>query len=168
MKSILRSLITAFSIFLLGINVALAADADITVNGRVVAKPCTVATSTASVDLGDLYALNLKNAGSASDWKQVILELINCPIGTSNVTATFSGVIDSTGYYKNQGTSGNLQLQLQDDSGINLSNGKTKTLAVNDSTLSVRFPLQIRVLTVNGSATQGTIQTVINVIYTYA
>ena len=32
-----------------------AADVTITVNGKVVAKPCTVSTTNATVDLGDLY-----------------------------------------------------------------------------------------------------------------
>ncbi len=33
-----------------------AADVTITVNGKVVAKPCTVSTTNATVDLGDLYS----------------------------------------------------------------------------------------------------------------
>ena len=35
-----------------------AADITITVNGKVVAKPCTVSTTNASVDLGDLYTFS--------------------------------------------------------------------------------------------------------------
>lgn len=161
-------LIIVFLIFSVKVPVTFAADATITINGRVVAKPCTVSTSTATVDLGDLYAFNLRSPGAASDWKSVNLDLINCPVGTSKVTATFSGIVDSTGHYKNQGTAGNIQLQLQDDGGGSLTNGKTKMLTVNDSTLSVSFPLRVRTLTVNGSATQGSIQAVINVTYTYA
>lgn len=34
-----------------------AADVTITVNGKVVAKPCTVSTTNANVELGDLYTL---------------------------------------------------------------------------------------------------------------
>ncbi|VTN11496.1 Uncharacterised protein [Raoultella terrigena] len=41
-------------------------------------------------------------------------------------------------------------------------------MQVDDATQSARFPLQVRALTVNGGATQGTIQAVINVTYTYA
>ena len=37
-----------------------AADVTITVNGKVVAKPCTVSTANATVDLGDLYSLSLQ------------------------------------------------------------------------------------------------------------
>ena len=144
------------------------ADVTITVNGKVVAKPCTVSTTTATVELGDLYTFSLVNAGSSSAWHSVALELSNCPVGTSRVTASFSGTADSTGYYKNQGTAGNIQLELQDDSGNRLNTGATKSVVVDDASQSARFPLQVRALSVNGGATQGTIQAVINVTYTYA
>lgn len=145
-----------------------AADITITVNGRVVAKPCTIDTTHASVDLGDLYTFNLATAGSVSDWHSTTLDLSNCPVGTSRVTATFSGTTDSTGYYKNQGSADNIQIELQDSSGTALSNGVQKTVTVDDSSHSVHFPLQIRALSVNGGAMQGTIQAVISVTYTYA
>jgi minor fimbrial subunit len=87
-----------------------AADVTITVNGKVVAKPCTVSTVNATVDLGDLYTFSLVSAGAASAWHSVALDLSNCPVGTSRVTASFSGTADATGYYKNQGTAGNIQL----------------------------------------------------------
>lgn len=145
-----------------------AADITITVNGKVVAKPCTVSTTNATVELGDLYTFSLVSAGAASAWHSVSLDLSNCPIGTSRVTASFSGTADATGYYKNQGTAGNIQLELQDDGGTTLNNGATKAVQVDDSTQSARFPLQVRALTVNGGATQGTIQAVISVTYTYA
>ena len=145
-----------------------AADITITVNGKVVAKPCTVSTTNATVDLGDLYTFSLVSAGAASAWHGVSRDLSNCPVGTSRVTASFSGTADATGYYKNQGTAGNIQLELQDDGGTTLNNGATKSVQVDDSTQSARFPLQVRALTVNGGATQGTIQAVISVTYTYA
>ena len=84
------------------------------------------------------------------------------------VTASFSGAADSTGYYKNQGTAQNIQLELQDDSGNTLNTGATKTVQVDDSSQSAHFPLQVRALTVNGGATQGTIQAVISITYTYS
>lgn len=145
-----------------------AADVTITVNGKVVAKPCTVSTTNATVDLGDLYTFSLVSAGSSSAWHSVALNLSNCPVGTSRVTASFSGTADATGYYKNQGTAGNIQLELQDDGGTTLNTGATKSVQVDESTQSASFPLQVRALTVNGGATQGTIQAVINVTYTYA
>ena len=70
-----------------------AADVTITVNGKVVAKPCTVSTTNATVELGDLYTFSLVSAGAASAWHSVALDLSNCPIGTSRVVATFSGML---------------------------------------------------------------------------
>ena len=145
-----------------------AADVTITVNGKVVAKPCTVSTVNATVDLGDLYTFSLVSAGAASPWHSVALTLSNCPVGTSRVTASFSGTADATGYYKNQGTAGNIQLELQDEGGTTLNTGARKEVQVDDATQSASFPLQVRALTVNGGATQGTIQAVISVTYTYA
>ncbi|MBE0128463.1 fimbrial protein [Citrobacter amalonaticus] len=156
------------AVFLAASAVVQAADVTITVNGKVVAKPCTVSTTNATVELGDLYTFSLVTAGSSSAWHTVALELSNCPVGTSRVTASFSGTADSTGYYKNQGTAGNIQLELQDDSGNRLNTGATKSVVVDDASQSARFPLQVRALSVNGGATQGTIQAVINVTYTYA
>ncbi|VUS86849.1 fimbrial protein [Klebsiella spallanzanii] len=144
-----------------------AADVTITVNGKVVARPCTISTPKATVDLGDLYTFNMLSPGAASGWHSVTLDLSNCPVGTSRVTATFSGTADSTGYYKNLGTAGNLQLELQDTSGTRFNNGSAKTVAVNDATQSTSFPLRVRALTVNGGPTQGTIQAVISVTYTW-
>ncbi|MDU3693877.1 MAG: fimbrial protein [Klebsiella michiganensis] len=145
-----------------------AADITITINGKVVAKPCTVSTTNASVDLGELYTFSLLSAGSASAWQGTELDLSNCPVGTSRVTASFSGTADATGYYRNQGTARNIQLELQDEGGNTLNNGARKEVQVDDSTQSTRFPLKVRALTVNRGATQGTIQAVIYVTYTYA
>ncbi|WP_434583182.1 fimbrial protein [Klebsiella sp. R390] len=156
------------SVLALAVSPLQAADITITVNGKVVAKPCTVSTTQATVELGDLYTFSLVSAGAASAWHSVALDLSNCPVGTSRVTASFSGTADATGYYKNQGTAGNIQLELQDDGGTTLNNGATKSVQVDDTTQSARFPLQVRALTVNGGATQGTIQAVISVTYTYA
>ncbi|WP_333909005.1 fimbrial protein [Citrobacter sp. Awk 4] len=146
---------------------AMAADATITITGKVVARPCTVSTTSASVDLGDMYAQDLSSAGSASAWKDVTLELTGCPVGTSSVIATFSGTADSVAaeYYANNGTATNLQLQLQDSGGLNLSNGTAKTVAVTGTSVSI--PLQVRALSVNGNTTQGTVQGAIDVNYTY-
>ena len=62
-----------------------AADVTITVNGKVVAKPCTVSTTNASVELGELSTFSLVSAGSASSWQSTALDLNNCPVGTSRL-----------------------------------------------------------------------------------
>lgn len=143
-------------------------DVTITITGRVVAHPCTVSAPPAAVDLGDLFAADFSQAGSKSAWYPVTLSLTNCPVGTSAVTATFTGVADNTGYYQNQGDALNLQLELQDAAGNNLNSGNSTHVQVNESTQSASLSLQVRALTVNGNATQGSIQALINVTYTYS
>lgn len=144
-----------------------AADISIRVNGKVVAKPCTVSTTNVNVDLGNIYTFNLVKPGSASEWQYASLNLSNCPIGTSRIVATFTGNADSTGYYKNLGTAGHIQVEVQDEKGKPLNNGAQKEVLVEESSQAATFPLQVRALTVNGGATQGTIQAVINVTYTF-
>ena len=146
-----------------------AADVNITINGKVVAKPCTVSTVSTTVELGDLYTFNLLAAGATSPWHAVTLNLTNCPVGTSKVTATCSGTADSTrNYYANQGAARNIALQLADSSGVNLPNGSTKVVAVNDASLAASLVLQVRAITPSGNVTQGSIQSLINVTYTYS
>lgn len=105
-----------------------AADVTITVNGRVVAKPCTIQTKEANVNLGDLYTRNLQQPGSASGWHNITLSLTDCPIETSAVTAIVTGSTDNTGYYKNEGTAENIQIELRDDQDATLKNGDSKTV----------------------------------------
>lgn len=144
-----------------------AADVTITVNGRVVAKPCTIQTKEANVNLGDLYTRNLQQPGSASGWHNITLSLTDCPIETSAVTAIVTGSTDNTGYYKNEGTAENIQIELRDDQDATLKNGDSKTVIVDVITRNAQFPLKARAITVNGNASQGTIEALINVIYTW-
>ena len=136
-----------------------AADVTITVNGRVVAKPCTIQTKEANVNLGDLYTSNAEK-----ERKNIAL---NCPVETSAVTAIVTGSTDNTGYYKNEGTAENIQIELRDDQDATLKNGDSKTVIVDEITRNAQFPLKARAITVNGNASQGTIEALINVIYTW-
>ncbi|HCH9822784.1 TPA: type 1 fimbrial protein [Escherichia coli] len=144
-----------------------AADVTITVNGRVVAKPCTIQTKEANVNLGDLYTRNLQQPGSASGWHNITLSLTDCPVETSVVTAIVTGSTDNTGYYKNEGTAENIQIELRDDQDATLKNGDSKTVIVDEITRNAQFPLKARAITVNGNASQGTIEALINMIYTW-
>lgn len=119
-----------------------AADVTITVNGRVVAKPCTIQTKEANVNLGDLYTRNLQQPGSASGWHNITLSLTDCPIETSAVTAIVTGSTDNTGYYKNEGTAENIQIELRDDQDATLKNGDSKTVIVDEITRNAQFPLK--------------------------
>ena len=72
----------------------------------------------------------------------------------------------NTGYYKNEGTAENIQIELRDDQDATLKNGDSKTVIVDVITRNAQFPLKARAITVNGNASQGTIEALINVIYT--
>lgn len=135
--------------------------------GKVVAKPCTIQTKEANVNLGDLYTRNLQQPGSASGWHNITLSLTDCPVETSAVTAIVTGSTDNTGYYKNEGTAENIQIELRDDQDAALKNGDSKTVIVDEITRNAQFPLKARAITVNGNASQGTIEALINVIYTW-
>ncbi|EJZ2841748.1 TPA: type 1 fimbrial protein, partial [Escherichia coli] len=91
--------------------------------------------------------------------------LTDCPIETSAVTAIVTGSTDNTGYYKNEGTAENIQIELRDDQDATLKNGDSKTVIVDEITRNAQFPLKARAITVNGNASQGTIEALINVIY---
>ena len=145
-----------------------AGDVTITVLGRVVAKPCTIETLNADVMLGTLSTAALATSGAASAWQNVHLNLTNCPVGTSRVTANFSGTEDaSREHFKNLGSAQNLALQLADSKGENIPNGGSLTVDVNDASQSASFVLQVRAITPSGNTTQGTIQSTINVTYTW-
>ncbi len=45
--------------------------------------------------------------------------------------------------------------------------GDSKTVIVDEITRNAQFPLKARAITVNGNASQGTIEALINVIYTW-
>ncbi|WP_075180635.1 fimbrial protein [Pantoea sp. 1.19] len=149
-------------------SLAHAGDVTLTVNGQVVARPCTIATPAATADLGTLSTGDFASAGAASAWQSVALQLTQCPAGTARVTATFSGESDANGYYLNQGSAGNLQLELQNSAGQRLNSGDSQQVAVDADAQSARFPLRVRAVSTQGGATQGSIQAVINVTYTWS
>ncbi|MEL9687650.1 type 1 fimbrial protein [Escherichia coli] len=144
-----------------------AADVTITVNGRVVAKPCTIQTKEANVNPGDLYTHNLQQPGYVTGWQHINLSLTDCLVETSAVTEIGTGSTYNTGYYKNEGTAENIQIELRDEQNATLKNGDRKTVIVDEITRNAQFPLKARAITVNGNASQGTIEALINVIYTW-
>lgn len=140
---------------------ALSADSVIKISGRVLDYGCTVSSDSLN------YTRNLQQPGSASGWHNITLSLTDCPVETSAVTAIVTGSTDNTGYYKNEGTAENIQIELRDDQDATLKNGDSKTVIVDEITRNAQFPLKARAITVNGNASQGTIEALINVIYTW-
>ncbi|MDF7680292.1 fimbrial protein [Enterobacteriaceae bacterium ESL0689] len=147
-----------------------AADVTITVNGQVVAKPCVGSVVNQQINLGDFYAFNQVNVGDFSLSHPIVFSMSGCPVGTSRVTATFDGTMyNGTHYFQNQGTATNVAIELLENRNSGpLGKGSRMTVNVNDPNMDAVFSLWARVVTVNGRPTQGTIETVISVIYTYA
>ncbi|RDA03680.1 hypothetical protein DTM16_24505 [Escherichia coli] len=123
--------------------------------------------TSAERDITPLRSRLTQQPGSASGWHNITLSLTDCPVETSAVTAIVTGSTDNTGYYKNEGTAENIQIELRDDQDATLKNGDSKTVIVDEITRNAQFPLKARAITVNGNASQGTIEALINVIYTW-
>lgn len=120
------------------------------VNGKVVVRFCMVFIVNVIVELGDFYIFSLIGVGLVLVWYSVVLDLSNCFVGILWVKVIFSGMVDSIGYYKNQGMVGNIQFELQNEDGIMLNNGSSQLVQVDEVSQFVCFLLQVRVLFVNG------------------
>lgn len=142
-------------------------DITLTINGKIVAKPCTVLTSTTFVDLGEFTTSDFLKPGSVSEWKKLKIYIGGCPAGTSKVNVKFSGKEDANGYYKNLGDSGNIQIMLSDMNGDILNNGEIANVNINGNPGEGIIELKVRAVSVNGNASQGSIFSVISMIYTY-
>lgn len=138
----------------------------IIVNGSVKARPCTVSQSQVTVNLGDIYTSNLSGVGAVTPWVPFTLNLTQCPAGTNGVTAVFSGATDSKGNFSNQGTANDMAVQLQTQSGQQLTSGSSLQAGV-DQTQSATFSMQARAVTLGGDPTAGTLQSAINITYTW-
>jgi len=164
-------LIRAVSLFcVLFTSLAQASDVTITVNGRVIAKPCTVSTTDVLVNFGNLSASDFIAPQSSSAWESFNLQLINCPVGTSRIMATFSGIPDNINYYANLATTdaaSNIQIELQDSKNTVLRNGSSEYLTIDNNSKSIDIPMRVRLVSLNGGATQGAIQSEITVTYQY-
>ncbi|WP_421512492.1 fimbrial protein (plasmid) [Enterobacter sp. JS8-1] len=148
------------------------ADALLTLNGNVVASPCTVDTDTVNktVDLGAAQRRDLQTAGEGAEWQDFGLLLTNCPPGTTKVTASLSGTADTQDAtaWKNSGTSGNMALRIaSSDHATVYALGYILEQNVDISTRSAHFPMSARMFTPQGNATAGTFRSVINVDFTW-
>ena len=154
-------------------NTAMADPVNINVTGKVVASPCTVnnGNSDLNVDLGTtIQASSFVNAGDATPAKGFNLTLTGCPVGTNNVTATFTGMAASapqTTMYKNTGTATSLAVELSiSDLGTILSNNASVTRPVQVGR-TVTFPLSARAVASTGSVAPGTIVALVQANFTY-
>lgn len=92
-----------------------AADVTITVNGRVVAKPCTIQTKEANVNLGDLYTRNLQQLWFCI-WLAQYYFVINRLSGWNKCSDGNRDRFNwQYGLLQNEGTAENIQIELRDD-----------------------------------------------------
>ncbi|WP_409516328.1 fimbrial protein [Atlantibacter sp.] len=152
---------------------AYAADTvNLNITGNVVASPCVVngGVGNIDVDLGNIQATTLAAAGSSSTEIPFDIKLTACPTGTSSVTATFAGTSDpvaGVNYYKSTGTAGNVAVALIQASNSSLKgNGSTITQAVQ-ADRTVTMSMKAKAYSSAGSATPGTIKSVVTATFTY-
>ncbi|MDC7862904.1 fimbrial protein [Pantoea ananatis] len=158
--------VVALSLFFPTYTAGATKTATIYVNGSVTAQPCTISRTQMTVSLGDIYTSTLVGAGAATPWVPFTLNLTACPDGTSGVSAVFSGPTNSNGNFSNQGTAGDMAVQLQTQSGTLLTSGSSLQTAV-DASQNAAFSLQARAITPGGNPTAGTLQSAINITYTW-
>lgn len=174
MKAVVKFSALALLVMAAGYNTAMADPVNINITGKVVASPCTVVNngnSDLNVDLGTtIQASSFVNAGDATPAKGFNLTLTGCPVGTNNVTATFTGMAASapqTNMYRNTGTATSLAVELSiTDLSTILSNNVSVTRPVQAGG-TVTFPLSARAVTSTGSVAPGTIVALVQANFTY-
>ncbi|MEX2976660.1 fimbrial protein [Serratia fonticola] len=154
-------------------NMVLADAVNINITGNVVASPCVVNNnnSNLSVDLGQtIQAGTLATAGAGTTLTPFNLSLTACPVGTNNVTVTFTGTAAAapqTNMYLNTGVATPLAIELSSGGlGTVLGNNSTLTMPVLVNR-TVTFPLLARAVTSTGNVTAGSIVAVIQANFTY-
>ena len=145
---------------------------DISIQGRVVDKPCTIDVDTESklVNLGTVMATRFRNAGSASNWVDFELLLRDCSSSTVSVTATFSGEpnVDDATAFKNLGSANNSALQMSNaEHTVIYGSGSQKIVPIIADTHQAIFPLSARIISPLGNVRSGTFRSVVNVDFTF-
>jgi minor fimbrial subunit len=140
----------------------------INVTGNVVASPCVIDASNATVniDLGSIQAASLATAGTFGDWKTFDVVLKSCPASTTKVNVVFSGTPDTgdATRYKNTGTATNLAVELTSGGGMNF--GNTKGTTINVAANTATFALRTRAYA-TGTVMPGTINATVVASFTY-
>ncbi|MFJ3458597.1 fimbrial protein [Scandinavium goeteborgense] len=143
---------------------------DLTVSGTVLSAACNIDTSNAdqTITFEDLYNVNLREAGSGSNWKKVDVLLTNCPAGTKKVTMTLSGTpAEDNTYFANTKDAANVVLQITDPTyATTYKNGSTLQTDV-DASHDAAFELASRIYSPTGNGTAGAFESVIMVNFTY-
>ncbi|CAI1223610.1 fimbrial protein [Serratia quinivorans] len=157
-------------------HTTLADSVTVNISGNVVASPCIVdGSAITNVILDDIDISELTTAGSSGTNKFFDLKLKECPARTTKVTATFSGIADknNSNYFANSGTADNVAIQIKDIPAAWASNvitptgGKTMTVNVVATDHTAKFSLVTRIISPDGTAQPGTVNSAIQVSFTY-
>lgn len=149
---------------------------NINVTGTIKAAPCKlVGDETQTISLGtNILATELAEPGSTTEWKDISLQLTDCPTSTTKVKVSFSGSpseLDVTRLYSNSvgdKYAKNIEIELESkNEHKGLGNGENMLVDVNNSTHDVEFQLQTRLISTNGNATPGDILGTIVATFTY-
>lgn len=146
--------------------------AELNITGNVVAFPCQVDPDSVNktVNLGRVSHSGLSEANSGHTWTAFDIKVVNCPDTISSLTATFTGnpAGSANNLFANQGTAQNVAVQMaqRDNQSIILGNMSTMTVNVaNDK--SVTFALVGRPYSEQGGAVSGTLNSVVQVNFSY-
>lgn len=171
MEMLMKKSALALLVIIAAYNTAAAAPVNINITGNVVASPCTVNNSTddLTVDLGTtIQASTLAAAGAGSTPVTFELSLTDCPVGTSNVTVTFTGTpaaAPQSDMYLNTGVATPLAVELSSDATVLGNNSTLSQPVLADKT--VTYALSARAVTSTGSVTPGSIVSVVQANFTY-
>ncbi|MDP0526835.1 fimbrial protein [Escherichia coli] len=144
---------------------AQAVDTTITVTGNVLQRTCTIPKDI-NVPLGNLYTTDFPATGSTSQWKTFSLSLTNCQ-NTGRVQASFAGTQDGSGYFANNGSAGNIKIEIGDADVSSVTYGPNTIKTVSVQNNNATFNLKARAVS-KGQVTPGDISSVITVTYTYS
>lgn len=148
----------------------------VNINGNVMAAPCLMdGADSQAVDFETIDASTLKTAGSASAIKFFDLKLKDCPASTTKVTASFIGSADkdNANYFINTGTATGVAVQVKDVPSAWASNtltptgGASLTVNINGTEHTAIFPLVARMVSPKGDARSGSVQSAMQVNFTY-
>ncbi|HGM5490686.1 TPA: fimbrial protein [Serratia fonticola] len=145
---------------------------DINLSGTVIASPCTVDTASVSQDVnfGQLRNTDLKTAGATSDWQPFEVKLKNCPVSTTTATVTFNGTqfVDDATLYANAGTAARVAVQMAQAANKSLVQGNGSSMTVNvDAQHNATYALAGRVISPAGNSGPGTVNSVVQMNFTY-
>lgn len=143
-----------------------ATDVPLTITGRVVARPCTVSTTSATIDLAEPDLSKSYESGSdiLSGWGETTLYLTRCPPETSVVMATFTGPAEGD-FFRNVGTAKGVVVELQSSASQILKNNSSFNFKIMpDRNASYTLRARIRK---SGDIASGSIAAIISITYTY-